>query len=235
MARSREKDSAENQLIKAIRNLGQSQGLNNAFSTFLEIMATSLGMTMDPVNAQERKERYEELVADMKPEVVTAYARMCALMYLAVKENMEDPRDVLGYIYHELKLNNEWNGQYFTPDGLSRLMANLAWNPSEEQDGIITVNEPTCGSGTMVIGAIWVMQCKGFDYQHKALFIAQDIDIRCVWMAYIQLCLYKIPAVVIHGNTLTLEAWSQWFTPLAIPLLMAENKNGTSDDAEVAG
>ncbi len=34
-------------------------------------------------------------------------------------------------------------------------------------------------------------------------------------MTYIQLSLYGIPAVVIHGNTLTQEAWSEWFTPYA--------------------
>ena len=64
------------------------------------------------------------------------------------------------------------------------------------------INEPTCGSGTMVIGAVWAMKQKDFDFRHKSFFVAQDIDIRCVWMAYIQLSLYGIPAVVIHGDTL---------------------------------
>jgi len=35
-------------------------------------------------------------------------------------------------------------------------------------------------------------------------------------MAYVQLSLYGIPAVVIHGNTLTLDEWSHWYTPLYI-------------------
>lgn len=38
-------------------------------------------------------------------------------------------------------------------------------------------------------------------------------------MAYIQLCLYQIPAVVIHCNTLTMEEWSRWYTPYAFPVL----------------
>ena len=67
----------------------------------------------------------------------------------------------------------------------------------------------------IVIGAVWAMKRKNFDFRHKSFFVAQDIDIRCVWMAYIQLSLYGIPAVVIHGDTLAMKEWSRWYTPLA--------------------
>ena len=77
-----------------------------------------------------------------------------------------------------------------------------------------------------VIGAVWAMQRKGIDYRRKSFFVAQDIDIRCVWMAYIQLSLYGIPAVVIHGNTLTMETWSQWYTPCAaVPFMDTEQES----------
>lgn len=78
----------------------------------------------------------------------------------------------------------------------------------------------------MVIGAIWAMQHHGFDYRHNTFFVAQDIDIRCVWMAYIQLSLYGIPAMVIHGNTLTMEEWDRWYTPYAsVPFSKAQGKD----------
>ena len=32
-------------------------------------------------------------------------------------------------------------------------------------------------------------------------------------MAYIQLSLLHVPAVVIHGNTISGECWSEWRTP----------------------
>ena len=56
-----------------------------------------------------------------------------------------------------------------------------------------------------MIGSIWSMKQRGIDFKKKCLLVGQDIDIRCVWMAYIQLCLYEVPAVVIHANTLTME------------------------------
>lgn len=211
------KSKYRDELIAEIKTLSQSNGLNTVFTTFLEITATSIAAQMDPANAVEREKRYQEIVSKMKPEVLTSYARMFALLYLATREHEDDPCDILGDIYHELRLNNEWNGQFFTPDHICRFMAQII-NPVDEfagKEGPITINEPTCGSGTMIIGAVWTMQRQNFDYKRKAFFVAQDIDIRCVWMAYIQLSLYRIPAVVIHGNTLTMEEWSRWYTPYA--------------------
>lgn len=209
--------STKDELVEEIRKLSSSEGLNTVFTTFLEITATSIAAQMDPANAAEREKRYQEIASKMKPETLSSYARMFALLYLATREYEDDPCDILGDIYHELRLNNEWNGQFFTPNNICRMMAQII-NPVDEftdKEKPVTINEPACGSGTMIIGAIWAMQRQNFDYQHKAFFVAQDIDIRCVWMAYIQLSLYRIPAVVIHGNTLTMEEWSRWYTPYA--------------------
>ena len=96
---------------------------------------------------------------------------------------------------------------------------------SGDKEGPVTINEPACGSGTMIIGTVWAMKRKNFDFQRKSFFVAQDIDIRCVWMAYIQLSLYGIPAVVIHGNTLSMEEWSRWYTPYAAVPFMANQSN----------
>ena len=214
---SGKKSSHRNELVAEIRKLSQSQGLNAVFTTFLEITATSIAAQMDPENAAESEKQYGEIVSGMEPEVLSSYARMFALLYLAARDRADDPCDILGDIYHELRLNNEWNGQFFTPDDICRMMAQIV-NPVDELSEAgkpVLINEPACGSGTMIIGAVWAMKQKDFDFQRKSFFVAQDIDIRCVWMAYIQLSLYGIPAVVIHGNTLTMEEWSRWYTPYA--------------------
>lgn len=217
------KSSYKDELISEIKSLALSQGLNTVFTTFLEITATSIAAQMDPQNAEEREQRYQAIASKMAPETLSSYARMFALLALATREHAEDPCDILGDVYHQLRLNNEWNGQFFTPDHICRLMAQLTdIDIPADKEGPITINEPTCGSGTMVIGAAWAMQRKGIDYRHKSFFVAQDIDIRCVWMAYIQLSLYGIPAVVIHGNTLTMETWSHWYTPCAAVPFMEE-------------
>lgn len=35
----------------------------------------------------------------------------------------------------------------------------------------------------------------------------------CALMAYIQFALYGIPAIVVHGNSITQERYSIWYTP----------------------
>ena len=211
------KKTYQDELVDEIKNLAQSQGLNHVFTTFLEIAATCISAQMDPPNAEEREKRYEEMTSTMEPKILNCYAHMLALLALAIYEHEEDPCDILGSIYYELRLNNEWNGQYFTLDHIRRLMAQIV-NPVDERSEAeepIMISEPTCDSGTMVIGAVWAMKQKDFDFRHKSFFVAQDIDIRCVWMAYIQLSLYGIPAVVIHGDTLAMKEWSRWYTLLA--------------------
>ena len=68
----------------------------------------------------------------------------------------------------------------------------------------------------MVLGFARAMLEKEMNYCTQLVVLATDIDLKCVYMCYLQLSLYGIPAVVIHGNTLTLEEWSRWFTPVYI-------------------
>ena len=42
---------------------------------------------------------------------------------------------------------------------------------------------------------------------------AQDIDAKAARMTYVQLSLLGVPAVVVTGNTLTLEERERWYTP----------------------
>jgi hypothetical protein len=42
---------------------------------------------------------------------------------------------------------------------------------------------------------------------------AQDIDAKAARMTYVQLALLGVPAVVVTGNTLTLEERERWYTP----------------------
>ena len=52
-----------------------------------------------------------------------------------------------------------------------------------------------------------------FNYSDRLIVIAQDIDIRCVHMTYLQAALASIPAIVYHCNTLTLQTWDAFYTP----------------------
>ncbi len=65
----------------------------------------------------------------------------------------------------------------------------------------------------MVIAAAHVLQDKQINYQQAMHATGVDVDIVAVHMAYIQLSLLHIPAVIQHGNSLSMEVWSTWKTP----------------------
>ena len=65
-------------------------------------------------------------------------------------------------------------------------------------------------------GKIWdsgVHPRVGVNYQQHLHVTCIDTDIKAVHMAYIQLSLLHVPAVVIHGNTISGECWGEWRTP----------------------
>lgn len=93
-------------------------------------------------------------------------------------------------------------------------MAGLTGVPAEEK--VVTLNEPSCGSGSMILAYAEMMQKHGRNYCSELVVLAQDLDIHCVLMTYIQLSLYGIPAVVLHGNTITTEEFDRWYTPIYI-------------------
>ena len=66
----------------------------------------------------------------------------------------------------------------------------------------ITINEPTCGGGAMVIAAAKVLKEKGINYQQAMEVVAQDLDWKGVYMCYVQLSLLGISAICVQGDTL---------------------------------
>lgn len=212
MGKNKINNSSCSDITKKLLKIGSSQGIDNAFTTFIELFASSLASDGDPVNGEVRKKRFQEINDSLSAAIRKEYLELIDIVKQTFAENADDPVDILGVVFHELNLHDAWHGQFFTPNDVARLMAMLVNPASEDENEIITLNEPTCGSGTMVIAAAWAMNNCGKDYSKKLLAIAQDIDIRCVWMSYIQLSLYKIPAVIAHGNSLTEEVWAKWYT-----------------------
>ena len=69
----------------------------------------------------------------------------------------------------------------------------------------MTVNDPTCGAGATLIGAVNHLEDISINFQNHALFIGQDLDYVACMMCYIQLSLLGCAGWIIHGNTLTNE------------------------------
>lgn len=184
------------------------------FTDFVEMAAIAIRNAYDTNGRDEREARYFSLINKYKPEDRPRFAQLVHLLTVGLNEA---PGDILGELYTSLDLANKKRGQYFTPPSISNLLSRLAINPEQihsevTQRGFITLSEPSCGSGAMVIAFASNMLELGINFQKHLHVTLADIDIRAVHMSFVQLSLLHIPATVVHGNTLTVEEFSQWHT-----------------------
>lgn len=181
----------------------------------MELSAIAIRNSIPFRRDAELEKRFFEIAAKYSHEDFVRFARMLAEVANELDEN--GPSDVLGEVYMSLELGNKWKGQFFTPYPVSKFMAEITFpgTAAEEVEakGFVTVSEPACGSGGMVIAAAHVLKEREVNYQTSMHATCTDVDLKCVHMAYVQLSLLGIPATVVHGDTLKLEAWSFWNTP----------------------
>jgi len=158
------------------------------------------------------EKEYLEIVARYKKEEVNSF---CELLANFIELIEVEPADVLGRLYMELELGNLNNGQFFTPHEISLLMAKLTYGDMLEKmdKPFITLSEPACGAGGMVLAFVNEMLKKGLNPAEKVCCQCIDIDRLAGLMCYLQLSLWHIPAEVVIGNTLTLEVREVYYTP----------------------
>lgn len=128
-----------------------------------------------------------------------------------------EPVDFIGPVFSELSSAAEM-GQFFTPHHLSYLMAKLIVGDVKAMLGdrpYITLSEPACGVGGMMLATNLVLREAGLDIARQAHWHMIDIDHRAMCGAYLQAALTDTSAIVVRGNTLSLEAWMSTATPAA--------------------
>lgn len=189
------------------------------FQDFIAICALLISGFIDPVHKTERV----KALADVTKRYSGQEQRQLMTTFCELSKHYEDVSkrgrisDLLGNAYSELGLAGKM-GQDFSPDSIPRILSRVTLPDGCKLPiaGFFTILEPACGSGVLALGAAQRIADLGFNpCQHMAMQ-ASDIDLRCVYMTYVQLALHGFPAVVIHGNTLTLEEYSRWYTPAYI-------------------
>lgn len=203
-------------MIKMFKEFEYRYSLWDVFQDFLFISAACISNSVDFVRRNKREAEYLRIIKKYKKEDLDRFAKLFAELIMTLHENVGD---ILGELFMEMELGSKWKGQFFTPYNLSLLIAGLSIGNSLDEikeNGCVTFNEPTCGSGGMIIAFAEAMKENKYNPQKELKVIAQDLDVKCVWMAYIQLSLLGIPAAVYHANTLSLEFYDVWYTPFYI-------------------
>ncbi len=158
---------------------------------------------------QQREDMYMERILKYNEEERMIFPKLYGELVMALEKKPE--QDFLGEVFMQLGLGSEWHGQFFTPYHVCEAMAKtITTNALESIDekGYITVLDPTCGAGATLIAFANSLQEKYHEnkrqdnWQHKVLFIGQDIDFTVGLMCYIQMSLRGCAGFVKIGDTL---------------------------------
>lgn len=180
-------------IIKTIQSMSRKYGVYEIFADWVKAMALAFANAVQFSEAREKE--YIETMKRYEKEEHTKFFEMTAWLFEWAEEEYYD---MLGFIYMHLEIGSKKAGQFFTPYHICRLMAMMQQFNDESK----TVNEPTCGAGGNIIALAEAMKKAGINYQQRLLATCQDIDIKAVYMTYVQLTLYGIPGVVFQSDTL---------------------------------
>lgn len=205
------------QLIENLTSSGKRSS-EKVFNDFLILSACSYSNAFDHSHQEERERRYLEIIKEYEEKEVALFVEILAAVNNAAINywNRGEIKDVLGYLYIKGEYYKKSLGQFFTPDNIAHFMARIAGNDYKnllEKREFISISEPTCGSGTMILAFCQMMLEDKIDYSNRLLVNAWDIDETCALMSYIQFSIYGVPAIVTHGEALSQKAYSQWITP----------------------
>lgn len=201
------------EFLKCLDSIDYGKRRFTVFQDFLEIASISIENAVQMDNDLEQ--RYFQLIKQYKqPE---KFCELLALLSLALTEK---PQDFLGEVYMAANFGNKNSSQFFTPYHISEFMAEITMsedlNKIIEEQGFITVCEPCCGAGGMLIAASEVLKNRGYNPQQVMLFQGNDIDINCCRMTYLQTSLLGLTGEILHQNTLSLETWHSFITPMTV-------------------
>ena len=185
------------------------------------------------VKQEERLEKFCDFIISLfstdsykpegfKPEVATPengdYMFLVGMWAGMVANEMDKGYavDVFGHLYEQmylLKSKASANGQFFTPDSLCSLMADITDADVEEDEsdgGMVRVNDPACGSARTLLAHFMAKTRKNHALAGHYCYEAADIDLPTCKMAACNMMIHGMQGKVVCQDQLALP------TPTAI-------------------
>lgn len=194
----------------------------------VQMFAISFSNALDVGERRDKREKdYLRIAGKYSEKEMNVIATILTKIVDLYEDNPD--QDVLGELYMALGLGNSALGQFFTPYCVCKMMAKVTAEESVirnaiDKRGYITVNEPTCGAGALIIALLNVVKEMKINYQSSVFVVAQDLSYIAALMCYIQLSLLGCAAVIVVGDTLcnppsmAQTVWetasNMWFTPM---------------------
>ena len=205
--------------------ISHSHDRYKVFDDFLTIIVCTLSLG-------RKEELYKSTIKPYTKEEIDLFCSAYASLINQMDRNQFN--DPVGDYFGE-HLSNAQNGQFFTPQYVSDLMAVLANVPKAGKD---TGNEkdkrvydPACGSGRLLLSSAKL--------NRERYFVGADISYTCCLMTLINMCLNSLRGEVYHMNSLSNTVWHRWlimideFSKLPFIYEVEEEKETTPKPAAV--
>jgi hypothetical protein len=215
-------------MMKQLAEVDHSRSMSENYSNFLSMARAALSNSvLQPTsvdwarNEQAYRDSLMHYGAEWDDKEMRAAQRRFGEMLGTTAMALEHGYPILGQTAAEIGHLNKHQGQFFTPPEVARLMARMnlgdagALTEILKAKGCISIMDPACGDGRMILAAAEALQEQGIDPQCMQGCLI-DINGDAAKMAYIHTSLSGIPAVVHHGNGLTMESFESWMTPTAM-------------------
>lgn len=223
----------EREFKKVLESIDYSKNSYEVFTDWIQCCALAYAQVSH--YTEDKEERYLKIMNKYSEEDRQKFAELMAILIRAYtnKDGSTKFGDILGDIYMACGFGNAAQGQFFTPYSICQAMAQMIPIKDDMRNRVITVMDCAVGGGALPIAYAEHLHRNDINYQMNMLLYATDISINSVCMCMIQCSILGIPAIITHGNALTLETWEVWETPfvgmhLVKERLNAQQKNGVS-------
>lgn len=187
-------------LTKVLQKIAHKYSFSSVYDDFLKMAICALSM------GRMEKEYLQIAGKYSKDELVLFGHALAEMVQEYEQHNLPSGewRDILGNVFEETNssFSASGSGQFFTPDSLCNMMAQITAGTEPCDDGII-VNDCASGSGRNLIAHSRLHPLN----RYRAFYIAQDLDERCVNMSVLNFFMFGMKGVVIHMNTLSMKIY----------------------------
>lgn len=188
---------------KILGGLSHRHDARRVFDGFTRLAACALAAGTREAEYLEEAKRWERAELDLFAEALGA---------LILEMEKHPFGDLIGEYYMEFALSQkgqQWNGEFHTPKPICDLMAHMTLGDVSllPIEGPITVCEPACGAGAMILS---FAEASPPEVRCRLRVMAIDISRTACDMTFMNTTLWGIPTRVIHGNTLSMECWAAW-------------------------
>lgn len=199
---------SQKNIVKLLDSLSGRYSRWEIWQDFIVMSAISIANSLGGPHKETREREYMNHATRYSGRELECFSQM---LFEIIEELERNPdQDFLGELFMALGLGNEWKGQFFTPYSVCRAMSAMNYDGDDikekiEERGWISVNDPACGAGALLIA--FANECRrpgrGVNYQTSVLFVAQDIDFLAGMMCYIQLSLLGCPGYVVVNDSIS--------------------------------